>query len=72
MLTEALRAEVDAFVAGFADETLPDGRRRVSAVTMSDLDSSPALPPARPARSANISSARPATSSMSRPASVNA
>jgi putative transposase len=29
MLAEALRAEVDAFVAGFADETLPDGRQRV-------------------------------------------
>ncbi len=29
MLAEALRAEADAFVASFADETLPDGRRRV-------------------------------------------
>lgn len=29
MLAEALRAEVDAFVSGFADETLPDGRQRV-------------------------------------------
>ena len=29
MLAEALRAEVDAFVAGFAGETLPDGRQRV-------------------------------------------
>jgi putative transposase len=29
MLAEALRAEVDAFVAGFSDETLPDGRQRV-------------------------------------------
>lgn len=29
MLAEALKAEADAFVAGFADETLPDGRRRV-------------------------------------------
>ena len=29
MLAEALKAEADAFVASFADETLPDGRRRV-------------------------------------------
>jgi len=29
MLFEALKAEADAFVASFADETLPDGRRRV-------------------------------------------
>lgn len=29
MLAEALRAEVDAFIAGFADEMLPDGRQRV-------------------------------------------
>ena len=29
MLAEALRAEVDAFVAGLAGETLPDGHQRV-------------------------------------------
>lgn len=29
MLAQALKAEADAFVASFADETLPDGRRRV-------------------------------------------
>src|SRR5665811_2258485 len=29
MLAEALKAEADAFVASFAEETLPDGRRRV-------------------------------------------
>jgi len=29
MLAEALKAEADAFVAGFADEVLPDGRQRV-------------------------------------------
>lgn len=29
MLAEARRAEVDAFVSGFADETLPDGRQHV-------------------------------------------
>ncbi len=29
MLAEALKAEADAFVASFADETLPDGRQRV-------------------------------------------
>ena len=29
MLAEALKAEADAFVAGFADERLEDGRRRV-------------------------------------------
>ena len=29
MLAEALKAEADAFVASFVDETLPDGRQRV-------------------------------------------
>lgn len=29
MLAEALKAEADAFVASFADDVLPDGRRRV-------------------------------------------
>ena len=29
MLAEALKVEADAFVASFADEILPDGRRRV-------------------------------------------
>ena len=31
MLAAALRAEADAFVAQYAEETLPDGRQRVGA-----------------------------------------